>query len=120
MLHRRAINSAVEVISAGSDFVVVGSTIEGIRRCGAGEPKSGILRMPGTLQASGISECGHDRDAMNLQVGVGGSLSTEETLTAVAAELEALIAANQNTPLADRIEVRQRSAASVDHQGGTV
>jgi hypothetical protein len=57
---------------------------------------------------------------MNLQVGVGGSLSTEETLTAVAAELEALIAANQNTPLADRIEVRQRSAASVDHQGGTV
>jgi hypothetical protein len=62
--------------------------------------------MPGTLQASGISECGHDRDAMNLQVGVGGSLSTEETLTAVAAELEALIAANQNTPLADRIEVR--------------
>jgi hypothetical protein len=68
-------NSNIELVSAGSSFVVSGSTIEGIRGCDPGGPKSGTLRMLGTfteitIQGSGIAECGHNRDAIQIQVGV--------------------------------------------------
>lgn len=68
-------NSNIELISSTANFPVNGSQIEGIRGCDPDEGKAGTLRLSGTfteitIVGSGISECGHQRDAIRIQVGI--------------------------------------------------